>query len=433
MLPAVVLAGCATYGDWAGRMERAIADGDPARALEVLERHEAARKKNAVLYLLNRAMLLRMDGELEESNAAFAQAKALIERLSAVSVSEQAGALTVNDLMRSYTGAPYERAMIHVYSALNYLELGRPESARVEALQLDTLAARRDGEDLPVPAFARYMSGMVFESLDEWDDAMIDYRNAYRLYRRYPQAYGTGVPAPLLRDLIRVADRQGFEDELGRYREQLDAPAGAVPGPRPRPGQGEVVVLLHSGLAPVKRESGVAATTKDGQLVTVSMPYYARRAPYIIGGRVVAGEAAATLEPVEDVQALAIETLEEQRPAILARAIARAALKKKASDEAREKDEALGFMVNVAGALSERADTRSWSTLPGRIYLARLPLPSGEHALRVEPRDRYGRTAGTREVAVRIVAGATHFVSLHWVVPEDLVVRSPAELRRQRH
>lgn len=429
MLIVSALAACATYSDWAGRMERAVAEGDPARAMEVLERHGGARARDTVLYLLNRAMLLRMDGALQDSNAAFEQAKALIEQLSALSISEQAGALTVNDLMRSYTSPSFERAMIHVYSALNYLELGEPERARVEALQLDTLAARLGDDGLPMPAFARYLSGMVFETLGEWDDAMIDYRKAYQAYSQYPRDYGAGVPKALKRDLLRLAARQGLNDELARYREEF----GELTSEGSRPAQGEVVFLLHSGLAPIKRDTLTAGTAKDGQVVTVSMPYYARRRPQITSAQVAADGFQELAEPVEDLQGLALDTLEAQKPAILARAIARAVVKKKASSEAREKDETLGLMVNVAGALSERADTRSWSTLPNRIYLARLPLTAGSHTLHVELRDRDGRAAGEREYTVRLERGAKRFISLHRVAAEDLVARPPPELRRQRH
>src|SRR5690606_14309472 len=100
--------------------------------------------RDAVLYDLNRAMLLRMAGDYGQSNAAFEQAKDAIDRLDAVSVREQAGALAVNDMLRSYTGAPYERVLLHVYAALNYLALDRPDDARVEILQLDVLLGQED-------------------------------------------------------------------------------------------------------------------------------------------------------------------------------------------------------------------------------------------------------------------------------------------------
>jgi hypothetical protein len=52
----------------------------------------------------------------------------------------------------------------------------------------------------------------------------------------------------------------------------------------------------------------------------------------------------------------------------------------------------LGFLVNAAGALTEAADTRSWETLPEKIYVADLTLPPGEHDLRVLFQDAQGGT-----------------------------------------
>ena len=69
----------------------------------------------------------------------FSEAKLLAEELNALSLREQTMALTINDATRSYTGAPYELVMLNVYSALNYLELGQLDAARVETLQVDLL------------------------------------------------------------------------------------------------------------------------------------------------------------------------------------------------------------------------------------------------------------------------------------------------------
>lgn len=427
LLPIVMLlaalSGCATYGDWVGEMEREIAARDIAGALRTLDEREGGQARDAVLYDLNRAMLLRMAGDYGQSNAAFEQAKDAIDRLDAVSVREQAGALAVNDMLRSYTGAPYERVLLHVYAALNYLALDRPDDARVEILQLDVLLGQeeaRAGE-----AFARYLSGMIFETLRQYDDAMIAYRQAYAAYRRD----GGAVPAPLGRDLVRMAARVGgMADELRRYRAEFGV-AEEIPGPRD--GEGEVIFLLHSGLAPVMRDALVGAPTRDGRLVTVSMPYYENRVPRVTGARVQAGAATAMTALGEDVAAVTVETLERAKPLILARAVARAALKLEASQEADRKDDALGMMVNLAGVMSERADTRSWSTLPNRIYLARLPLAAGHHELHVELTGAYAGSVAARDYAVDLGPGEKRFISLHWVGAGD-IEPIPYRIERRR-
>jgi hypothetical protein len=73
-------------------------------------------------------------------------------------------------------------------------------------------------------------------------------------------------------------------------------------------------------------------------------------------------------------------------------------------------------MINIAGVMSERADTRSWSTLPNRVYLARLPLVAGRHEVRVELEG----DAVVRDYTVELAPGEKRFVSLHWVTAGDL-------------
>jgi hypothetical protein len=408
------LSGCATYGDWVGEMERQIAARDIAGALHTLDERAGGRARDAVLYDLNRAQLLRMGGDYARSNAAFERAKDAIERLDAVSVSEQSGALVVNDMLRSYAAAPYERVLLHAYAALNYLELERPDAARVEILQLDVLLGQEEGAR-GAEGFSRYLSGMIFEALGQHDDAMIAYRQAYAAYRA---AAAGGMPPSLGRDLVRSAARVGgLQDELQLYRAEFGL-AEETPGPRGE--EGELIFLLHSGLAPVKRDYAVAAATQEGRLVTVSMPYYESRVPRVTGARLSDGGTVATTELVADVAAVAMTTLEREKPLILARAIARAAIKHEASEKADQENDALGVMVNIAGVVSERADTRSWSTLPNRIYLARLPLAPGRHEVRVELADGYAGVAAARDYVVELAPGEKRFISLHWVTAGDL-------------
>src|SRR5262249_1980257 len=43
----------------------------------------------------------------------------------------------------------------------------------------------------------------------------------------------------------------------------------------------------------------------------------------------------------------------------------------------------VGLGGNVAGAVTEAADTRSWTTLPANITIGRLWLPPGTHTINV--------------------------------------------------
>jgi hypothetical protein len=78
--------------------------------------------------------------------------------------------------------------------------------------------------------------------------------------------------------------------------------------------------------------------------------------------------------------------MDRERPAILARLVARGVAKYLLSRELEKKaeekgGELAGFLTarlaNLAGNELERADTRGWSLLPDRISMARVRLPAG--------------------------------------------------------
>jgi hypothetical protein len=102
-------------------------------------------------------------------------------------------------------------------------------------------------------------------------------------------------------------------------------------------------------------------------------------------------------EPVEDILR---KDLSDRMPSIVVRAITRALIKyaaKEAAEKAGGKNDKglgdiLGVIVNAAGVLTEAADTRSWETLPAKIYVADIPLPPGKHTLRALFQDSIGGT-----------------------------------------
>ena len=78
---------------------------------------------------------------------------------------------------------------------------------------------------------------------------------------------------------------------------------------------------------------------------------------------------------------MAIETLNSQRGIIIIRTLVRALGKYLLTKKANEQNKILGVVVNLAGAIVESADTRSWQTLPNQIYMVRMSLPEGNHKI----------------------------------------------------
>jgi len=148
----VLLTGCATYSQGFAPIEQSLAAQNPASAMQILEKQRHARG-DLLLYLLNKAMLQRMQHDYAASNQSFEQAKQIIETYAAASVTEQTAAFIFNDTTRTYTGTPLEQVMLHVYAALNYLELGEVDAARVEALQVE-VRLRQLMQDSPQSALS---------------------------------------------------------------------------------------------------------------------------------------------------------------------------------------------------------------------------------------------------------------------------------------
>ena len=424
------LQGCATYSGSFAVIERDLAAQKYDAALLNIEK-EAESKTDLVLYFLNKGMVLRMKRDFSGSNVALEAAKAEMDRLYAASVGENVLSVMVNDSTVSYSGDNFERVLLHLYMALNYLEMGQTDSARVEALQLDA-KIREFAEKIPdskiiEDAFTQYLTGMIYEDRGERSDAMISYRSAYNVYKKYQSNYAVDIPATLKIDLMRMARQQGLYDELDKYKKEFGLELPVV-SKKNAVEQGELVFILNSGLTPIKREKSITSFAAiNGTMVKVALPHYESRSNNVLDARITVSEKQAKTEMVENIDAITKRNLEEHMPAIIARSIARVAIKAVASKKAR--DAALNnkndnAMVGVLGALAfqvaaiatERADTRSWLTLPANIQLARLSLPPGSYSVKVELLGENQHIVSTQEFpGIVIKKDRKTFLTQHWI------------------
>ncbi|KPK39176.1 MAG: hypothetical protein AMJ69_06365 [Gammaproteobacteria bacterium SG8_47] len=416
-LCATLLAGCATHTQRVQRLEQYYLAGDAANALVALDQIGYPRR-DRVLYLMDQAILLRMDAQYEASNAALEQAKALIDELTAASVTETVAQFTLNDAASSYVGSPLEHVLIHVYAAFNYLDLGRVDAARVEALQLDQLTRqlgrRPETQLLGNVAFAHYLSGIIFEDLGEWSDAMIAYRKAYEAYQQHGTTLDERIPQALKTDLLRLSEHMGLAEENRAYQREFNIDSW-LPLARYRE-LGEIIVFFHDGLVPIKREhSEVVPLVGHGQLVRVSLPAYYDRGQPAQSARVTINDQTWQTEPAMNIARTAHVTLEKQMPGIIARSAMRNVVKYQTAREAGRQDELAGLAVNIFNVLTESADTRSWLTLPAEIQIARIALPPGSYDCEIAALP-YGQHSGnaTRFAGLHVDAGTKLYLSYRW-------------------
>lgn len=408
LLGLLATAACATLPYL--KVEGALLGGqlEPARqALAAAERDYGRPAR--LLYHFDQASLAHYAGDWEASNAAVERAHRLIEELYTKSLSAEAAGFLFNDMSRPYVGENFERVMVHVLGMLNYAALGQRDSALVEARRVDArlkqyaAAVGPDKVAYKEDALARYVAAFLYEggTRQELWDAYIDYKKADEAFDLYGKLYATPKPKRLKADLQRLAEGLGEPQDLERWRAR-DGAQDFTPLRSTRSERAELLVLLYDGLAPVKvsRSLNVPVHLDDGtqQYFRIALPEFVVRPEPVPRARLQAGGGEAVFELFADINSIAVRDLQDRSGLILARATARALAKfqaaravQKQAREAGPGAELLAFLgTNIFTLASEQADIRSWRTLPGRVWLARLDLPPGRHAVKVDV-DQGGR------------------------------------------
>jgi hypothetical protein len=378
-------------------------------------------------------------GNTDSSNAYLLAAEREIGDLYTKSISGEALAFVLNDNVLPYAGEDFEKVLVNVFLALNFAQQGLPDEALVEArkvdLKLRDYAQQYEGKNAyQEDAFARYLSGILYESAGETNDAFIAYKKAYEAYAAYEKNFGTKAPSFLLNDLVRSAEMLMFTEQATRYSE-----LGGAPFNRSAPRGGSLVVIAYAGRGPIKTEvrPSVSIADEHGTIHTfqIALPKFA---PRLNGARAYdvsvqraddsSMVASMKTELAEDVTAIAGRVLDDRLGLVylksggrallkfLAAEKAKSAVKKKSSEDGKQEtggDRLTNFLSSLAIDLvvgaTESADIRTWRTLPAQFQLARFMLPPGDYAVSAASQD--GGYRLTHEV-VRIRAGQSTFVLL---------------------
>lgn len=415
LLLVLALSGCASYVGSFDAMDHALARRDVPAALDALQ-PLAESDHNRALYLLDKAMLLRIQHDYAGSIKAFKAVKVLLRHLEATSISENVAALTVTENLRSYVPPLYERLLIYVYQSLNYLQSGDIQAARVESRQIDVLLKRlypnTDAAPDGVAAFARYFAGLVYEDTHAYDDAMIAYRKADAAYRKAGQT----VPPALRISLCRLADYLGLTSELARYQQRFRLHHWPPVDTNKGPAQGQLVVLVNNGRAPARvAKTQALQDYHNGHLFSISLPVLQRRKPPARNVTLQIGPHRVRTQPVDDIAAHAQRVLEQQRGRLIASELARNITRGAIANQADKVNPLLGVLVTLTGAVTDRADTRTWGTLPDTIQMARLWLAPGTYNMVVS---RRGRSSGEHAFSdVQIRPGRITFITWSTIGP----------------
>lgn len=348
-----------------------------------------------LLFLMDKGMLLHAAGRFEESIKVLSEADELSQKLDHVSVSEEVGSVAVNDNVRVYRGEDFEKLMFSTLLALNYASQGNAEDALVEVRRVnEKLEVMITKEKKPYQrlAIARYIGGVMYESIGEKDSAAIDYLQAAELSSEMDE----GAAEAVLR-LAKETERDHHYAELKKR----------WPGVQYRPlksTEGQLVVVIEAGRVPQKsqnmRAPGRGGVDQD-QAQLIAVPTYAERKADVPEVTVKVGDQVVSGSTVTDLDRVARAHLEERIGKYLLRSVASLAVKAGAAAAVGALTKSKGVAALTMGllTLTQQADLRSWLSLPAEFQVARLRLPAGKHEVVVQAR------AGSTTTPVEIRPG----------------------------
>lgn len=456
-----VFVSCSGLGSYYSKIETLMAKEkyDSAQAL-TFESKKVYGTKNELLYYLDLGLLEHLSKNYEKSNTVFEQAKQVYSQNYTKSISAGAFSLFSNDNVIPYYGNAYEMAYTNVFCALNYILQGQDNEAVVEARQADNLFkkinADTNGKDFyKDDPFIRYFMGLVYENAGYYNDAMVSYKLALKSYETSDNIYDVATPSDLIYGLYNSYLKLGLSQEAQSLANKYNMPAN-IQGKN----SGEIIIIDYNGLSPKKTDNVIEmsfynawpyftsyqATNEDAakaeQIVSVvragfaddyikiAFPKYVRYENEITSFCVekVDFQTKQLVEinnsksqEVSDIGTLLIKDLERKNAAVysktIARAVGRYVLAKVATDQVRQKEgknDTLSILtnavLNITNSVLEKADKRSWRTLPETINMKRLSLPEGIYKLNIKFLDSYNNTVYTQQITANVVKNKKTFV-----------------------
>jgi len=357
-------------------------------------RNKVYGKNNEALFLLDLSQAQSAARRNEESSRSLAAAQDKIDELFAVSITQTLGTLIINDNTQPYRPPPYEQALTHFFRAMDYLSLDNLSSAGVEARRavffLDNLRShKRSGyNDDP---FIQFFASMIFEDMGNMSSARIARANARNAYEAQAGWH--------------VARPPDFQPPQG-HRDMGEAVIFHFNGRAPLKISKEIMFAWNDIWFAVQGNSDLHGVSGDvinavyagafGNSITISFPEFTD-SQYIIESSTVSvvaqdGQQQRT-QFVADIASQARQALREDLTMNQVRMITRAVTKYILSVQARNlvkkqtgnqtAGALTGMIFSVFSNVTERADTRSWFTLPAEIRMANLFLEPGVYDIKI--------------------------------------------------
>jgi hypothetical protein len=434
---ACLLGGCSTYTNRSDRFVQPYVAGDLQRAAaevtaqagtvdaadKTLDEQAKAADRDILLLRLEQAAVYRLAADYQRSNLALEHARQLVDRFdekARVRLGEGAAVLVTNLTAVEYRGQLFDRVMLYVYRAMNYLEAGNIEAARPELLaayerqreavekyakriEAEREKAIRDGSaaqkgssgatkadvnrTIASPEVQARL-GTVYGELNEMA-AYESYVNPFAEYLQglyFLHAAVDGSDLERARVALRKTSGLVPSNEVVAQDAALadTMAAGATAPPL-------TYIIFETGLAPRREEVridipiflfNIVASDTQVDYVGASFPKLVKEWDFTPHLLVATPEGTIQTRVVADMDGIIAREFQNELGAVIAKTIAAAATKAAlayGASRATEGNDIANVLVRIASTAyqyaANQADTRTWRTLPKQFQVARIATP----------------------------------------------------------
>jgi hypothetical protein len=394
-----VLGSCMTMADYNySKINSNLSEGKYADVRAELDEQKKViySSHDEVLYCLDTGILEHFEGLTSDSSRMLSEAEKLIEKYSAVSITQSLAGAVTNDMAKDYRGEDFENIYSNIFMSLNYLQEKNLEDAMVEVRRFDNklkvLKEKYEAEvnesnsksDVKInkvsiqfsnSALARYLSMIMYRSQNDSGNARVDYNLLKSAWQTQPSLYDFPLPSSI-------------EGEL------------SVPD-----GKARLNILAFSGRAPVKKENVIRVPYNHNRWYKLSLPEMTKQPSQINSITVKAVNDAtgeihtARVEKIESIENIAADTFQQNYSAIFARSLIRSISRQLVTsgiDAVRENNAiqnnlgaqlivgTFGLMHQIATEAVERADVRCSRYFPAQAGVAGFNLDPGSYTVTVD-------------------------------------------------
>ncbi|MBA4148606.1 MAG: hypothetical protein H0X66_10875 [Verrucomicrobia bacterium] len=479
---ALILTGCQTYNQQNTGLAHWRNGNVELAAKEYSKKTEKEKTtKDSVIWRLEEGTVLRAAARYEESNAAFTAAEEQIdafEEKAKISVSRETGAMFSNQATLPYEGRAFDKIMLHTYKALNYLQLGESDKARVEIIrayqrQQDAVEENKRRIEKAEKAAAKQAEesestetpskGKAKEEAQQQADAQKSAEQAKsdeRFLKQVDTAYGDldaikayadyVNPLAVYLDGIFFMSNAADNSDLERARKSLERTL-ALTGENKfiqediealekvtagQPISPTTYVIFETGLAPVRDQIRI-----DLPIIlagSLKVPYVGAAFPKLLynSSNFLHNVTISTAERSEhtlslaSVDSIVANDFKNELPTIITKTLLSTTIKAiaaYAANKAVEKEDAftriaVALATATAQAAVNIADTRTWTTLPKEFQFCRIATPEDRKLEIIHP-------VSGEKVSVELQEGTVNLLFVKAISANTPLLVSQAKLK----